>query len=334
MLQPTASTTACFPSPARTAREAVRPTTSPFVVKGMLPTRPSTVQARNFASDDTMSGVNDARTPYWPPQIPATHPSEMYNIDSSRELLDKLRVRQTQQLALSGRGCQSDLQERWQEMHAWCGYLATNLEGACCRIEQLGDERRDLLSRQDEMGNAVRQLEYRASNKNVARLEQTIQQLQQDLRDRDASIQQLTADLKEGASVEMPAEQQHLVSRVLEETLAELGLSSPVEAQGVGVGEHTSPPPKAVKRKSSQGLKRLETATRVALVAASQAAREAAAKAEALKTPEEEARRRYGGHAQLVDGCVWLRFIGHAIDSLQQHPQPCARRGRKGQCAG
>ena len=224
-----------FPSP-RTAREAVRPTTSPFVVKGMLPTRPSTVQARNFASDDTMSGVNDARTPYWPPQIPATHPSEMYNIDSSRELLDKLRVRQTQQLALSGRGCQSDLQERWQEMHAWCGYLATNLEGACCRIEQLGDERRDLLSRQDEMGNAVRQLEYRASNKNVARLEQTIQQLQQDLLDRDASIQQLTADLKEGASVEMPAETRHLVSRVLEETLLTRTLLARRSA-GVGVRE-------------------------------------------------------------------------------------------------
>ena len=126
----------------------------------------------------TAGSLVEARRSYSPPQIPATQASEAHTVAKSRDLLDKLRRRRSQQLSLTGRGCQSDLNERWEEMHAWCGYLATNLEGACSRIEQLADERREFVSHRHEQETTIRQLEYRASNKNVARLEQTIEQLQ------------------------------------------------------------------------------------------------------------------------------------------------------------
>lgn len=191
------------------------------------------------------------------PYIPHKHliPTSEHDVSGSRRLLEQLRAR-TSSFSLAGRACQAELQERWAEMHAWCGYLATNLEGACSRIEQLGEDQHALTREQSEASNTIRHLEYRASQKNVHQLEQRIEALQEEVRARDASIRQLMQDLADGKPVQMNESQSELVGDVIDETLSSLGL------------------PPATKKGVSKSLKRMQTATRVALLAADRAKEE------------------------------------------------------------
>lgn len=158
---------------------------------------------------------------------------------------------------------QSEQQDRWAELQSWRGFLAANLEGACCRIEQLGEDARAVERARDEDQTTIRQLEHRVSQKGVAQLEQTVEQLKAELRDREADIARLQDDLKAGKRVEMSYEQAELVSGLLADTLSELGFESPPIPPSSPSGA-----PSSVR---SPNVKRMTTATRVALLAASQA---------------------------------------------------------------
>ena len=224
------------------------------------------------------------------PYVPHRHlvPSDGHDIHGSRRLLEQLRNRASA-LALGGRACQSELQERWAEMHAWCGYLATNLEGACSRIEQLGEDNHAQAREQNESVNTSRHLEYRASQKNVHHLEQRIEALQEEVRGRDAAIAQLHQDLANGKPVSMNQSQTELVEHVIDDTMKSLGLGASAGSTAKTGGR-------------SRQMQRMQTATRVALIAASQA------KAESEKTSEElEAEDREAMPDWSLD--VWLASL-------------------------
>ena len=97
--------------------------------------------AKDVCVDD--DGAIDQSRMLASPKLSIPHSVKTHEPEGSRLLLTHLRGRtaqQQQQLALGGRMIQAEQNERWAEMSAWCGFLATNLEGACCRIEQLGAE--------------------------------------------------------------------------------------------------------------------------------------------------------------------------------------------------
>ena len=84
--------------------------------------------------------------------------------------------------------------------------------------------------------------------KNIGQLEQKIEQLQAEIRDRDADIAQLKDDLKNGKPVDMSPKDENLVSNVIADTLSDLGL---------GAAESDAP-----KKSATNSLRRMMSATR------------------------------------------------------------------------
>ena len=154
------------------------------------------------------------------PALP--HPVETHGTSVSRQLLAQLRAKaeqeaQGEKAQIVGRSHQNSEKERWDEMQAWCGFLATNLEGACCRIERLCEKERNNERQLSEQESTMRHLEYVASKKNVMGLEQRIEALEAELLDRQADIAGLKEDLKNGRQVEMPPDQNATVLNIFEE---------------------------------------------------------------------------------------------------------------------
>lgn len=142
--------------------------------------RPSQVMRAITPSGFSSSiGGSPPRAAQLPPTLQPP-PITLNAASSERKLLQKLTQRTASgpPIGTGGQGVQSELQERWAEQHAWCVTLSMNLEGACQRIESLVDENRNLQRLRQEDENTMRHLQYRASLKNVASLEQTIQTLQ------------------------------------------------------------------------------------------------------------------------------------------------------------
>ena len=176
------------------------------------------------------------------------------------------RLTQVQRmLSMGGQSCQSEQQERWAEMRAWCGFLATNLEGACTRIEQLGEEKRIAERVHDSDRQAIKELKKRNSSHVADEREQEIERLKATIRDRDATIEQLHIDLREGKPVAMNQENKLMVADIVHASMKDLGIDQDK--------------PVTLKRESTKG--KLTAATRAALLAAAQA------KAENQKTQEE-----------------------------------------------
>ena len=82
---------------------------------------------------------------------------------------------------VSGGAMTSWMAEQWRELHAWCGFLAGNLEGSCQRIETLGAERRQLDGKMSELRSRISYLEHLCSQRNVQTLEQQIEALQEQI---------------------------------------------------------------------------------------------------------------------------------------------------------
>lgn len=120
-------------------------------------------------------------------------------VSTARVMLDHFRRRGSSGgpgvPALSGRACQLELQERWSELHAWCGAMASHLDGACTLIEALADDARRLERVQTESQNTLRQLEHRCSRRNVDALEQTVEQQREELRTHEHAAEELRAAL-------------------------------------------------------------------------------------------------------------------------------------------
>lgn len=98
-------------------------------------------------------------------------------VEDSRGLLERFRAKEAD-LSINAQGAQSWMQEKWSELHAWCGFLAGNLEGSCRRIEMLGEEKRQLESSMSDLKANIRFLEHLCSQRNVHTLEQKAEALQ------------------------------------------------------------------------------------------------------------------------------------------------------------
>ena len=131
-------------------------------------------------------------TPPPPPPLPfgRTPPGDVSN---ARQLLETLRCRELYagDLGLVGSSRQVELRERWDELHAYIHVLAQHLEGACLRIESLDDGCRSRERELNENKNTIKQLEYRASMRNVQTLEKKIESLEKAYADSLQTIRQL-----------------------------------------------------------------------------------------------------------------------------------------------
>ena len=96
---------------------------------------------------------------------------------------------------VAGSSVQTTQQESWEELHAWNGFLAANLEGAVQRIEQLGDEARGQARRYGELQAVAEQYKFRASNRNIDQIEQRAGVLEDQLRARTAEVAALKEEL-------------------------------------------------------------------------------------------------------------------------------------------
>ena len=222
--------------------------------------------AKDVCVDD--DGAIDQSRMLASPKLSIPHSVKTHEPEGSRLLLTHLRGRtaqQQQQLALGGRMIQAEQNERWAEMSAWCGFLATNLEGACCRIEQMGEEKRVLDRATAEDRNTIRHLEYSVSHKNVKHLEQKIEKLQAEVREREADLEQVHEDLRNGIPVSLSRENTSFLSAFCAEAFIEAGMDADEKEKEQAKEPEPNSPPKSVL------LKRMSTATRVALVAAAQA---------------------------------------------------------------
>jgi predicted RNase H-like nuclease (RuvC/YqgF family) len=114
-------------------------------------------------------------------------------------MLSRFRERQPRmrphESHVHGSACQAALREEWDELRAWNGFLASNLEGAVHRIERLDEAARDGERQRAELAARLKEAEYRASNKNMAALEQSIAELSIRLREREQEIERLKLEL-------------------------------------------------------------------------------------------------------------------------------------------
>ena len=213
--------------------------------------------AKDVCVDD--DGAIDQSRMLASPKLSIPHSVKTHEPEGSRLLLTHLRGRtaqQQQQLALGGRMIQAEQNERWAEMSAWCGFLATNLEGACCRIEQMGEEKRVLDRATAEDRNTIRHLEYSVSHKNVKHLEQKIEKLQAEVREREAELEQVHEDLRNGIPVSLSRENTSFLSAFCAEAFIEAGMDADEKEKEQAKEPEPNSPPKSVL------LKRMSTATR------------------------------------------------------------------------
>jgi hypothetical protein len=174
------------------------------------PSRPSTAMtARLSANAERHYGPNPINP------ISASTASRLLSQFRHRQLLTATGAGSSKaeatagQLELGGQSCQAASAAQWQELHAWCGLLATNLEGALARIDALGVELRTAARGRADLESRVAQLSFRASQKNISGLEQRLQSAEDDVEARTAGMAELTDDLRSGHPVNMlrkPAE--------------------------------------------------------------------------------------------------------------------------------
>lgn len=82
---------------------------------------------------------------------------------------------------MNGRSVQQDLELQWSELHAYCAFLASTLEGSCRRIDQLGEEAKAEEQRKALLFERIRLLERRCEQRNVIALERQVASLQAEL---------------------------------------------------------------------------------------------------------------------------------------------------------
>lgn len=97
-------------------------------------------------------------------------------------------------------------------MQAWNGFLSTSLESACGRIEHIS-------AVVNERDYKIRELAFRASNRNIGGLEKSIADLQAEVGERDETIAQMQEDRVNGKPVEMPEVERDVLQSVREAAL-------------------------------------------------------------------------------------------------------------------
>ena len=115
-------------SAARKQRKIDNPPPKLFLTSGAL------VSTSIADASDSLLAQSRDEDPTAPPALPFSpkqniqHSLSAGNPAESRLLLDNYRAGETQSaLSVGARACQSEQNEKWAEMRAWNGYLATNL---------------------------------------------------------------------------------------------------------------------------------------------------------------------------------------------------------------
>lgn len=119
------------------------------------------------------------------------------SVEGARSLLEGFKAKAPELgQGLSGRGVQAWMQEAWSELHAWCGFLASNLEGSCRRIELLGEERRLQDAKLQELRGSISFLEHLCGTRNIHALEQRVEAQQAVIDDFDSVRAELSEALE------------------------------------------------------------------------------------------------------------------------------------------
>ena len=103
------------------------------------------------------------------------------SIRQARDLLARFRSHAPSMNSdpeLHGRGVAAWLQEQWDELHAWCGYLAAGLDQATGDIQVIADERTRTEGRVSELEQQAAFLEHLCSQRNITGLQRKIETLQ------------------------------------------------------------------------------------------------------------------------------------------------------------
>ena len=128
--------------------------------------------------------------------------SSLAGLEEARSLVDKFRAKSWPAYeGVSGRSVQQDLELQWSELHAYCAFLASTLEGSCRRIDQLGEEAKAEEQRKALLFERIRLLERRCEQRNVIALERQVASLQAELAATGAFEESATTPGKRSARV-------------------------------------------------------------------------------------------------------------------------------------
>ena len=193
---------------------------------------------------------------------------------------------------LSGGAVTAWMQEQWAELHAWCGFLAANLEGSCAKIESLGAERRQHDRERTELRGRCAYLEHLCSQRNTHILEQRIEGLQEKIDGFGGVRAELDAarrTLEEGAQ-----ERQRLTTAKLASDAAQAAMQKQIQAAEEAAERMAAElaEERARRSRAEQDAQRLaEEGARASAEASEATAQRIAAEAAAQKSEAETARR-------------------------------------------
>ena len=102
----------------------------------------------------------------------------------SDSVLRRFRMRHAEKLgALSGRSAHASIEEQINELYAWAGYLAHDLERAGARIAAMKEEGTRAEAKHAGLEDHIRFLEWRCSERHISELEADAERLQAELDD-------------------------------------------------------------------------------------------------------------------------------------------------------